>query len=226
MDMIQQMRDGATADPPDDAANGVWMTKADLAGVRRISVASADRLIRRQGWRKEPGNDGRARVLVPRTWVGPRRPGPADRTAADPTDSLDAPRGDPSDNTRPLSVLQAAILTLRELLDRERARADRAEAAREMLAARLAETEARLEYEHGRVDQAARAEAQLGQLWDQARREAEAMHQARHEAEAALAAARAGQDKAEAEIAVVRRAEADRRARGLAARLRAAWRGD
>ena len=57
------------SDPTD---NGVWMTKAQLAAVRRIGPASADRLIRRQGWRKEPGNDGRARVFVPLTWAQSR----------------------------------------------------------------------------------------------------------------------------------------------------------
>ncbi len=55
-----------------------WMTKAELATARGISVESADRLIRRQGWRKVPGNDGRARVLVPlselRTFEQPRAP--------------------------------------------------------------------------------------------------------------------------------------------------------
>jgi hypothetical protein len=51
--------------PSDDAAGGAWMTKTELARARRISIASVDRLIRRKGWRRQPGNDGRVRVLVP-----------------------------------------------------------------------------------------------------------------------------------------------------------------
>jgi hypothetical protein len=52
--------------PSDDAAGVAWMTKAEQqAGVRRICIASAYRLIRRKGWRRQPGNDGRVRVLVP-----------------------------------------------------------------------------------------------------------------------------------------------------------------
>src|SRR5690242_5961716 len=96
----------AVADDPSDTAisagreptDGVWMTKAQLAAVRRISVASADRLIRRQGWRKHPGNDGRARVLVPPTWLPSRPTGPTDEPLGDPTDEL-------HDNSRAISVL-------------------------------------------------------------------------------------------------------------------------
>ncbi len=42
-----------------DDDGGAWMTKRELASIRRISVASADRLARRMKWRKQPGNDGR-----------------------------------------------------------------------------------------------------------------------------------------------------------------------
>src|SRR5215469_4042245 len=92
----------AARDPTDteaggdrDPTDGVWMTKAQLAAVRRISVASADRLIRRQGWRKHPGNDGRARVLVPRTWAEARTPNPTDELPPSPKE---APHGRPTDN--------------------------------------------------------------------------------------------------------------------------------
>src|SRR5262249_36765384 len=44
---------------------GTWLTKAELAARRAISIASATKLIRRSGWRRQPGNDGRVRVLVP-----------------------------------------------------------------------------------------------------------------------------------------------------------------
>jgi hypothetical protein len=42
-----------------------WMTFAELAAARGIGRVSAERLVRRHKWRRQPGNDGRVRVLVP-----------------------------------------------------------------------------------------------------------------------------------------------------------------
>ena len=110
------------------------MTKAQLAAIRRISVASADRLIRRQGWRKHPGNDGRARVLVPRTWAEPRHSGPTDELQTEPTDKSGRPTDgfavrptdalpDPTDKTLVISVLQAAVEAQSKRADRAPSRA-------------------------------------------------------------------------------------------------------
>ena len=41
------------------------MTYQELADIRRISVSSAERLVRRKGWVRTTGNDGVGRVLVP-----------------------------------------------------------------------------------------------------------------------------------------------------------------
>ena len=41
------------------------MTYAELADVRGISAASAERLARRRRWARQAGNDGVVRVLVP-----------------------------------------------------------------------------------------------------------------------------------------------------------------
>ncbi len=136
----------ATASGGRDPTDGVWLTKAQLAAVRRISVASADRLIRRQGWRKHPGNDGRARVLVPSDWAISRSFGPTDAQSGNPTDDrgahptdqapdpTDRPREHPTDNavgprdiTRAVSALEAAVSTLREQLAAANSRADQAE---------------------------------------------------------------------------------------------------
>ena len=43
------------------------MTYAELADMRRISAASAERLVRRKGWVRTTGNDGVVRVLIPLT---------------------------------------------------------------------------------------------------------------------------------------------------------------
>jgi hypothetical protein len=41
------------------------MTYTELAESRRISVSSAERLVRRKHWRRQVGNDGIVRILVP-----------------------------------------------------------------------------------------------------------------------------------------------------------------
>ena len=41
------------------------MTYAEIAESRRISVSSAERLVRRRHWRRQVGNDGVVRILVP-----------------------------------------------------------------------------------------------------------------------------------------------------------------
>jgi hypothetical protein len=49
----------------DDATeDGRWLTYTELAKERGISRASAIRLVRRQRWRRQMGNDGEARVYV------------------------------------------------------------------------------------------------------------------------------------------------------------------
>ena len=56
----------ATDNPPIVAGDDSrWMTFAELAKARGISRLSAERLVRRHKWRRQPGNDGRTRVLVP-----------------------------------------------------------------------------------------------------------------------------------------------------------------
>ena len=56
---------------PQDTEAGRWMSKAELADVRGIAVESAERLIRRQRWRRMLGNDGRIRALIPPDWAEP-----------------------------------------------------------------------------------------------------------------------------------------------------------
>jgi hypothetical protein len=44
---------------------GQWLTYADAAKLLRIAPESVQRRAQREGWQRQPGNDGRARVLVP-----------------------------------------------------------------------------------------------------------------------------------------------------------------
>jgi hypothetical protein len=72
-DMRPETRDnGDTPSPSAGASAGtstgtstVWLTYAQLAESRGISVRSAQRLVLRHRWPRRPGNDGTARVGVP-----------------------------------------------------------------------------------------------------------------------------------------------------------------
>jgi hypothetical protein len=137
-------------------ADGRWLSKAELARVRQISSASADRLIRRQGWRKALGNDGRARVLVPLTWAEPRNANPTDKAASNPTDTL----ADPTDIRRIVSGFETAIAALRDRAEAAEARADRLEQARDAERARAD----RAEGEAAAMRRAEQARGALGLL--------------------------------------------------------------
>lgn len=157
---------------------GTWLTKAELARVRKISVASADRLIRRQGWRRQPGNDGRVRVFVPTDWAtpGPRHPtdnqspDPTDKQPSDPTDRL----ADPTNISAAITAFDAALATLREHSDRERDRADKAEVKAEAERARADRAEARMEAERERAERAEQGRAAADARADALRDRAEA----------------------------------------------------
>jgi hypothetical protein len=116
--------------PKDDEGDDTrWMTYAELGQARGINTAPAKRLAARRRWRRQPGNDGTARVAVP-VDEAMHRSGNAHEA------------GD--DVTRLVSGLVPAIATLREQLERERNRADQATDAAERGRARLAEAESRI----------------------------------------------------------------------------------
>ena len=98
------------------------MTYAELGQARGINTASAKRLASRRKWRRQPGNDGTARVAVP-----------VDEAMRRSDNARDA-RGDVA---RLVSDLEAALSTLQEQLERERSRADQATEAAERNAERL-----------------------------------------------------------------------------------------
>jgi hypothetical protein len=107
------------ADSPPD---GQWLTLADLAKARGTSKASAARLVRRHKWRRQPGNDGHVRVLVP-------------------VEKADRPADRPADTSGAFVVIQAALAAQ----ERAEARADRAESRADKLATELAEVRAWVE---------------------------------------------------------------------------------
>jgi hypothetical protein len=150
-----------------DDAGEVWMTKAELAAVRRISVASADRLARRMKWRKQPGNDGRARVLVPTDWSRPPKDGtesgPGQRPKDGPTDN---PTGNPSDISRISNAFEVALTVVRDQLAVANRRTEQIERERDALRADLARAEDRLrEAEIERLVEAAARRSMFRRLW-------------------------------------------------------------
>jgi hypothetical protein len=139
--------------PPDSTADigdgARWMTFAELAEGRRISKASAIKLVRRHGWRRQRDNKGNVIALVPLTWAQDtsqrERDGPRDNQPDDTADSSQA-----------IVLLEAAFsalreqqeherAALREQIDRERARADHAEQGRDADRARADELRQRLD---------------------------------------------------------------------------------
>jgi methyl-accepting chemotaxis protein len=172
------------------------MTYEELAKLRGITKASAERLVFRNRWRRQRGNDRTVRVLVP-----------LDSLSGDTSPDVSAPTspdasGDMSpDANRVLTALEDAVSALRDQLDTTNARAERAEADR-------AE-------EHRRAED---LRAQIAALSAE-------MVVTRAKLEADLDAARAAARDAQDAVRRLERAEAERRARGRLRRAWEAWRG-
>jgi hypothetical protein len=98
-------------DDEDVAAGGSWMTIATLAQKRRITKASAWRLVTRRGWERLKGNDGAVRVYVPRG----QQQSQADVSRDDP---IDSPNDGPTDTAPDMGAIVSAkdetIANLRE----------------------------------------------------------------------------------------------------------------
>ena len=218
-----------TATPMHSDSSGTWMTKAELARARGITLGSADRLIRKQRWRRQPGNDGKVRALIPPGW---ENPDPRGEPTDDPTDDPRAV-GMSSLAAGALTALEDAVSALREQLERaeagrveERQRADRAEARADDLRAQIDVLNAELVVMRAEAD---RQLAEERQRADRFSEQVEAGHRevdaARAEAETLrtdLAVARQDAQAVQEWAAELRQAEAARKARG---RLRRAWDG-
>jgi len=113
----------------------------------------------RHKWRRQAGNKGIVRILVPAEALDRLRDGIG-------TDLAHDPRRDPSDVPRAIIALEAAISTLREQLEQANSRADPAEVRAEQVDSLRAEHAA----EQGRADaRAARDRAAAAELADTAR---------------------------------------------------------
>jgi hypothetical protein len=103
----------------DDDADSHWMSYAELAETRRITTASAIRLVLRRGWRRQADNQGTMRALVPLKWSQPA-------AGIDPGGHFG----------KAIAALEASVVALRQRAESaehatraERERADRAEVA-------------------------------------------------------------------------------------------------
>jgi len=192
-------------------SDSVWMTKAEFAAARRISIGSANRLIRQRRWQRQPGDDGRIRVLVPRLWAEDGVSSSAAVTAA-----LMQSR---SEATTGCDGHPGIVDTLRETVIRLQAETELARSGcRRLALERDDERQARMAAEH--------ALSEARQQAEEAIRAAEALRKAK---EIAAAEERAEQITREAAFAQLRRlteATAARRSLGLWGRLRLAWRGE
>ncbi len=217
-----------------------WLTYAEAATRFSVSSEAVRQIAMRQKWpRRRPNDDpfGRVQVLIP------------DDAEIRPRPGVQHPHERPLD-TRPPAELD----TLRDAVERERNRADRAEMTAdlereradqaEILAQQATQraqaadadrrtAEARADRaEQGRDDERARADA----LWDKAEDLQRRLAASEAEGndltiETAQLTAHLKQARAEAHEAAqvaegLRQADAERQGRGRWARLRAAWRGD
>ena len=190
---------GAQDSTPDSTADqgdgGRWMAFADLADARRISKASAIKLVRRHGWRRQRDNKGNVLALVPLPWA--QDTGDAERD--NPPDSLRYSTPDSTaDISHAISSLEAAIAALRTRseadlatitalhaqIETERQRADRAEQGREderaradALRDRLNVMQAQLADAHAALQRAETADARV----EQAERDKERAEQGRED---------------------------------------------
>jgi chromosome segregation ATPase len=173
-------------------------------------------MTQRQRLRRQPGNDGKVRVLVPRDMLKP---------------SHRASQGDGRNVDRPADLddasdAQDALRTAIEALQGENTAL---KGQVETQAALIAELRVGLDQERqaiaGALSRAEAAEARAQAAEAQVRLQAQEAQQTAEALRRDLEAARIAQADAEADADAMRQAEVERRARGRWARLRAAWRG-
>jgi hypothetical protein len=236
----------------DDAAER-WVSFADLAAQRGISRAAASKLVRRHGWRRQTDNQGRVLILVPETALDRRavRPSPSNDAMTD-RPTVDADVSHIAEGA--LAALEDAVSGLRDQLEVANARAERAEADRSderlraddlrdrliMMQQQLADAHVALQEAEVSDARSERAEAEI----DAERAKADALRERVDDLQAgqqlmmdmharALAAVQSDLDMTRAQattahdaLKAVRQAQAERKGRGLLARLRAAVRGE
>ena len=183
-----------------------WMTFAELATIRGTSKRAAITLIRRHGWRRQRDNQNRVIALVPLTWAVTETAGEAHEEAH--REAHDAPHSEPTGQAH-AAAFETALAAI------EASRASEIRALREQ--AQAAERHAK--EAQTRADRTEVALAAERQRADALRDRIEALQ---HVLDAADAEAQHALRAADA----LRLDAETRKARGLVARLRSAWRGE
>jgi len=200
----------------------VWLTYAQ-AGERFGLTSNAMRMrARRLGWRSQPGNEGRTLILVP------------DDTTIEPRSR--SPEGSPERATERSAEQSEIVERFLDRIEAADARAASSEHRAEQAEQRAERAEQRAERAEQRADTERAHAEQLRATLDITAGELAATERRLREkldlTEAILGIAQrqareAEQERARAEdaAAVMRQAETDRKAKGLLARLRDAWKG-
>jgi hypothetical protein len=230
-------------DDRDSTRDMVWVSKVDLAQARGISISSVEKLSRRRGWKKQPGNDGKTRVLVPRSVLGDS---PADmsrdtlqrRPVTSPaTVPVDVGADNRAINAAVEAAIDASVAAWRGRAEAAEARVAAADAVAATLGDALAVIRTDMERERARADKAEEqiiaADARADRFETEAREvrtrldwtegQAEAERGRADRAVAALTAEQAARASAEAKIAGLQHDQAERRRTWLA-RITAALR--
>ena len=135
-----------------------WLTYQQAGDALGMSAEAARQRARRLGWRTQPGNEGRALVLVPDGMeVRPRRP-PVQPPGQPPVQTAEA--AELVELRERAARAEGESATLREQVESERGRAGRAEAERdaaraEASAERARAAQAEREREEARIRAAA-----------------------------------------------------------------------
>jgi hypothetical protein len=183
-------------DVHDVTGTGRWLTYAELATLRGIKRVGAVRLVQRHKWRRQAGNDGLARVLVPHDALEPVRRTDARTSAL--TNAAHTDAGSSSGIGTGTSAGDIAI-QLAGQLEQANARADEANKRADVAVALADRTLARLT----EVEQRADAE------WLRAERAEQALAAERHRADKSEVALDRLETELDAEKAAKATAEAD-----------------
>jgi chromosome segregation ATPase len=125
----------------DDGSTAQWLTYEEAGERLRVSVAAVRARALRGGWRRQPGNDGKARVLITQEAV---------RAAAEQPSS---PRAKPAKRDL-VGVLRAHVDTLKADVARLEGELVCAQARADKATAGLADSEARTALAQTKADQA------------------------------------------------------------------------
>jgi hypothetical protein len=221
----------AGIDSATDSDEARWLTYNELAEIRRIDRHSAVKLVMRHGWRRQKDNRGALRILVPSEWALSKDKG-TDRKGPDSNLVPGIGTDTGTDISRAIIALETAVTSITARAEIAEKRAEAAESRVNQAETRADQAERALVEAQGRANQAETAQNRLeneleaakialGEAEADAAELSTAVQKAEHDRAAAVAIA----DEAVRAAEELRQADAERKARGRWAWLKAAWQG-